>query len=38
MPNSRVTLVKTATGGHYNSMIREGVPKAIAWLKALPKA
>ena len=36
--NSRVTLVKTATGGHYNSMIREGVPKAIALLKALPKA
>ncbi len=35
--NPRATLVKVARGGHFDPMIREGIPKAIAWLKALPK-
>jgi dipeptidyl aminopeptidase/acylaminoacyl peptidase len=30
--NAQVTLVTTAKGGHYNSMIREGIPKGIEWL------
>lgn len=34
--NPRVTLVITPAGGHYDSMVREGVPKCIAWLKGLP--
>jgi dienelactone hydrolase len=29
-----VTLVTVATGGHYQSMIDEGIPRAIAWLQA----
>jgi dipeptidyl aminopeptidase/acylaminoacyl peptidase len=33
--NPRVTLVITPTGGHYNSMIREGIPKAIEWFRRL---
>jgi len=36
--NPRATLVKAAKGGHFDPMVREGMPKAIAWLKALPKA
>jgi dipeptidyl aminopeptidase/acylaminoacyl peptidase len=31
--NPRVTLVTTPTGGHYNSMIREGIPKGIEWFR-----
>ncbi len=27
---------KASRGGHYTSMIQEGIPKAIQWLKALP--
>ena len=36
--NSKVTFVQADHGGHYNSMIKEGVPQAIQWLKALPGA
>jgi dipeptidyl aminopeptidase/acylaminoacyl peptidase len=35
--NQHVTLVTTATGGHYNSMVREGIPKGIAWLRQRQK-
>ncbi len=31
-----VTLDLVATGDHYNSMIQEGIPHAIAWLKGQP--
>ena len=34
--NPNVTFVQAQRGGHYNSMIQEGIPKAIQWLKALP--
>ncbi len=34
--NPHVTLVTTRQGGHYESMVREGLPKAIAWFKRLP--
>ena len=30
-----VEYVSVPTGGHYNSMIKEGIPKAISWLKAI---
>jgi dienelactone hydrolase/DNA-directed RNA polymerase subunit RPC12/RpoP len=30
-----VTLVTVPTGDHYNSMINEGIPRGIAWLKGL---
>lgn len=33
--NDRVTYFQAATGGHYQSMIAAGIPRAIAWLKAL---
>lgn len=33
--NPRVTFVRGASGDHYDSMIAEGVPKAIAWLRDL---
>jgi dipeptidyl aminopeptidase/acylaminoacyl peptidase len=33
--NSKVTLVTSPTGGHYNSMVSNGIPKALAWLKEL---
>jgi dipeptidyl aminopeptidase/acylaminoacyl peptidase len=33
--NSSVSVVKVASGGHYNSMIQEGIPAAIKWLKSL---
>jgi len=32
--NPQVTFVRAARGDHYDSMIREGVPKAIAWLRS----
>jgi dipeptidyl aminopeptidase/acylaminoacyl peptidase len=35
--NPRVTLVTTPHGGHYDSMIREGIPKAIAWFQQRQK-
>jgi dipeptidyl aminopeptidase/acylaminoacyl peptidase len=35
--NPRVTLVTARTGGHHDSMVREGVPKAIDWFRKLPK-
>ena len=35
--NTHVTLVTSASGGHYDSMIREGIPKGIAWLKQIDK-
>jgi dipeptidyl aminopeptidase/acylaminoacyl peptidase len=35
--NTRVTIVTAAGGGHYDSMIREGVPKGIAWLQGIEK-
>jgi dienelactone hydrolase len=31
--NPNVTLITTAKGGHYGSMLREGIPKGIAWLQ-----
>jgi dipeptidyl aminopeptidase/acylaminoacyl peptidase len=34
--NPHVTLASTPTGGHYDSMIREGMPKAIAWFRQMP--
>ena len=36
--NPKATLVKASKGGHYDPMIQQGIPKAIAWLKQLPKA
>ncbi|HVR40935.1 MAG TPA: prolyl oligopeptidase family serine peptidase, partial [Thermoanaerobaculia bacterium] len=34
--NPRVTFVRATHGDHYDSMIEEGVPQAIAWLRKLP--
>jgi dienelactone hydrolase len=34
--NPRVTFVRGTHGDHFDSMIEEGVPQAIAWLKELP--
>jgi dipeptidyl aminopeptidase/acylaminoacyl peptidase len=34
--NSKVTFVQADHGGHHDGMIKEGIPKAIQWLKALP--
>jgi len=31
--NKSVTMMSVARGGHYDSMIREGIPAAIKWLK-----
>jgi dipeptidyl aminopeptidase/acylaminoacyl peptidase len=36
--NDKVKLVTVDTGGHHQSMIKEGIPAAIEWLKALPAA
>ena len=33
--NKNVTYVEGSRGGHYNSMIKQGIPKAIKWLKSL---
>ena len=33
----QVTVTSAGAGGHYDSMIREGVPRAIEWLKSLPE-
>jgi dipeptidyl aminopeptidase/acylaminoacyl peptidase len=35
--NPHVTLVITPNGGHYNSMIREGIPKGIEWFRQVQK-
>ena len=35
--NPNVTLVTTPNGGHYDSMIREGIPKGITWFQQLRK-
>lgn len=34
--NSKVVYVEVPKGGHYQSMIREGIPRAIQWLQKLP--
>lgn len=34
--NPRVTFVRGTRGDHYDSMIEEGVPRAIRWLRDLP--
>jgi len=33
--NNRVTYIEVPTGGHYESMIDQGIPQGIAWLKTL---
>jgi dipeptidyl aminopeptidase/acylaminoacyl peptidase len=35
--NPNVTLVVVPRGGHYESMLDEGIPKGIAWLKQMSK-
>jgi len=35
--NRHVTLVTTPGGGHYDSMIREGIPKGIEWFQQMLK-
>ncbi len=35
--NAKVTFYQVERGGHYDSMINQGVPQAISWLRALPK-
>ena len=34
--NVQATFVRVPTGNHYDSMIKEGIPQAIQWLKKLP--
>jgi len=34
--NPNVRFVRVPKGGHYESMIQQGVPQAIQWLKGLP--
>ena len=34
--NHQVTFVRVPTGNHYESMIQQGIPLAIRWLKSLP--
>lgn len=34
--NPNVKFVQVARGGHYEPMIRQGIPQAIRWLQALP--
>lgn len=34
----KVEYVVVPTGGHYDSMIKDGIPKAVVWLKALDAA
>lgn len=33
--NPRVTFVRVPSGGHYSSMIQQGIPQAIRWLQDL---
>jgi hypothetical protein len=35
--NMKVHLVTVKSGGHYDSMIHQGIPAAIDWLKSLTK-
>ena len=34
--NKQVTFARVQTGNHYESMIEQGIPQAIEWLKKLP--
>ena len=34
--NTHVTFARVRTGGHYESMINDGIPQAIEWMKKLP--
>ena len=34
--NANVTVVTVPRGGHYDAMINQGIPQAIAWMKKLP--
>jgi dipeptidyl aminopeptidase/acylaminoacyl peptidase len=34
--NAHVKLVQVPTGGHYNAMIKQGIPAAIEWMGQLP--
>ncbi len=34
--NKQVTGVSVKTGDHYDSMVQQGIPRAIQWLKTLP--
>jgi len=34
--NAKLTYVTVPSGGHYQSMIDEGLPRAVQWLKRLP--
>jgi dipeptidyl aminopeptidase/acylaminoacyl peptidase len=34
--NSHVTFVQVPTGNHYRSMIQQGIPRGIQWLRRLP--
>ena len=34
--NSKLTFYEVKSGGHYDSMISQGVPQGISWLRALP--
>jgi dienelactone hydrolase len=34
--NKRVAFIPLDSGGHYQAMIRDGIPRAIQWFKALP--
>jgi dienelactone hydrolase len=36
--NNQVKLITVDSGGHHDSMISQGIPAAIQWLKALPAA
>ncbi len=35
--NPKVTFARVPSGNHYDSMVRQGIPKAIEWLKAMPQ-
>lgn len=36
LTNHSVRFVEVPTGNHYDSMLRQGIPQSIAWLKGLP--
>ena len=35
---NKPTFAEVPTGDHFDSMIQQGIPQGIAWLKALPSA
>ncbi len=35
--NANVTLVTVPNGGHYDSMLHQGIPKGITWFRQLQK-